>query len=304
MQLKRGLGRGLEALIPPPITTPAMIAGIPAPDSAIQPQALGASLNTGARKIPINSIVPNRLQPRTVFDEEKIRELSDSIREQGVIQPLICSPMKDGRFELIAGERRLRACRMAGLEEVPVVIKEVDDEGLLAVSIIENIQREDLNPMEEARAYQELITQFAYTQEDVAKKVGKSRAAVANSLRLLNLPKVVQDDVASGRYSAGHARAILSVEGLHEQLKLREKILRETPTVRDVEKMVQSYLSGARKSPRAKSETSSQINEIIEKMKGALGTKVELQQKGAGGRLIVEYYSSQDLDRIYRCITK
>lgn len=281
MQLKRGLGRGIESLLPPPI-------------------ADTASKQGNLHKLPIDQIVPNRLQPRTVFDEEKIRELAESIKEQGVIQPLIVSPTADGRYELIAGERRLRASRMAGLEEVPVVIRKVDDEGLLALSILENIQREDLNPMEEARAYQELITQFGYTQEDVAKKLGKSRAAVANSIRLLNLPKVVQDDVASGRYSAGHARAILSVEGIHEQLKLREKILAETPTVRDVEKMVQSYLSGGKGRRIKKQELTSQMNELIETMKRSLGTKVSLHAKGSGGRIVIEYYSVQDLDRIYR----
>lgn len=285
MQLKRGLGRGIESLFPPPIVEP-------------------VSRQNDLRKLPVDQIVPNRLQPRTVFDEEKIRGLAESIREQGVIQPLIVSPMADGRYELIAGERRLRASRMAGLEEVPVVIKKVDDEGLLAISIIENIQREDLNPIEEARAYQELIGQFGCTQEDVAKKLGKSRTAVANSIRLLNLPRVVQDDVASGRYSAGHARAILAVEGIHEQLRLREKILEETPTVREVEKMVQSYLSGAKGKHGKKQGVHSQMNELVETMKTALGTKVSIHTKGSGGKLVIEYYSVQDLDRIYRRLTR
>lgn len=284
MQLKRGLGRGIESLLPPPITET-------------------ATKQNDLQKVSVDKIIPNRLQPRTVFDEEKIRELAESIREQGVIQPLIVSPTADGRYELIAGERRLRASRIAGLEEVPVIIKKVDDEGLLALSIIENIQREDLNPIEEARACQELIAQFGYTQEDVAKKLGKSRTAVTNSIRLLNLPRVVQDDVASGRYSAGHARAILAVEGIHEQLRLREKILAETPTVRDVEKIVQSYLSGARGKRGRLKEMSSQMNELIETMKTALGTKVSIHTKGSGGKLVIEYYSVQDLDRIYRRFT-
>jgi len=286
MQLKRGLGRGMESLIPPAVM------------EAKETQ------EKNYRRVSIDSVLPNRFQPRTVFDEQKIRELSDSIREQGLIQPLIVFTMKDGRFELIAGERRLRASRLAGLEEVPVVVKDVDDEALLALSIIENIQREDLNPIEEARAYKDLMEQFGYTQDDVAKKVGKSRSAVANGLRLLSLPRVVQEDVAGGRYSAGHARAILALENLHDQLKFRERMIRELPTVRDVEKMVQSYVGGGKRAAGKKPALSAQLNEIVEKMKGALGTKVHLETKGAGGRIIIDYYSAQDLGRIYSQITK
>jgi len=285
MQAKRGLGRGLESLIPP-------LTAVEVP----------ATPTAGGRTVSVKSIIPNRMQPRTVFDEEKIKELSDSIREQGVIQPLVVSPKSDGRYELIAGERRLRASKLAGLEDVPVYVKTVDDEGLLALSIIENVQREDLNPIEEARAYQELIDQFDYTQDEVAKQVGKSRVAVANSLRLLKLPRAIQEDVASGRYSAGHARAVLSVEGLHNQLKVRERIIRETPTVRDVEKMVQSYTGGAKKGVRKAPKLSAQMNDVVENMKQALGTKVAVSPKGKGGKLVIEYYSSQDLDRIYRRI--
>ncbi len=211
--------------------------------------------------------------------------------------------MGDGRFELIAGERRLRASRQAGLEEVPVVVKDVDDEALLALSIIENIQREDLNPIEEARAYKELMDQFGCTQEDVAKKLGKSRSAVANGVRLLTLPRVVQEDVAGGRYTAGHARAMLAIESLHDQLKFRERIIREMPTVRDVEKMVQSYVGGAKKSARKRPALTTQMNELVENMKGRLGTKVELLPKGSGGKIVIEYYTAGDLDRIYRQIT-
>lgn len=285
MQLKRGLGRGLESLLPPPI-----------PETQTK--------QDNYRMAPLDKIIPNRLQPRTSFDEEKLRELADSIKEQGILQPLIVSQVGGGRYELIAGERRFRASRMAGLEEVPVVIRETDDEGMLALSIIENIQREDLNPIEEAMGCRELMEQFGCTQEDIAKKLGRSRAAVANSLRLLNLPRAVQDDVASGRYSAGHARAILAVEGIHEQLKLREKILSETPTVRDVEKLVQSYLSSAKGRSVKKREVSTQFNDIVESMKSSLGTKVSINTKKDGGKIVIEYYSVQDLDRIYKRIVR
>ncbi len=289
MQTKRGLGRGLESLIPPPAVVPA------AADKGEKPEV-------GYHLLEIDSIVPNRQQPRTVFDEEKIRDLADSIKEQGIIQPLAVVPISGGRYELIAGERRLRAARMIGFAKVPAVIKEVDDEGMLALSIIENIQREDLNPIEEARAYQELIAQFNCTQEEVAKKVGKSRVAVANSVRLLKLPQVIQDDVASGRYSAGHARAILAVEGVHSQLRLRERVIRDMPTVRDVEKMVQSYSSGGTKRSRGRSSLTPQLSDILEQLKLALGTKVQLKTKGQGGKIVIDFYSQEDLNRLYASI--
>lgn len=281
MQQKRGLGRGLESLIPPPVTA-------------------DTGGDNNFRMIPIGSVVPNRLQPRTVFDEEKLRELSASIREQGIIQPLVVSTMKNGRYELIAGERRLRACKLAEFVEVPAYIKDVDDEKLLALSLLENIQREDLNAIEEARAYQELIEQFDYTQEDVAKKLGKSRVAVTNSIRLLKLPRVVQDDVANERYSAGHARALLSIPSLHDQLKLREKIMREMPTVRDVEMLVAKYSSGKKKKAARGGGLSTQMQDVVEKLKVAFGAKVSIQTKGNGGRIVIDYFNAQDLDRIYR----
>ena len=284
MQNKRGLGRGLESLIPPPV--------------AAKPAG-----TDGYDVIPTDSIVPNRMQPRAIFDEERLRELADSIREHGILQPLSVSPMPDGRYELIAGERRLRAARMAGLEEVPTVIKRVDDEGMLALSIVENIQREDLNPIEEAHAYRELVDQFNYTHEEVARKVGKSRVAVANGIRLLKLPQAIQEDVASGRYSAGHARAILAVENLHDRLKFRERIIRDTPTVRDVEKMVQSYAAGGMKRKRRRDALSPQMNAVADNLKRIFGTKVQILKKGNGGKISIEFYSAQDLDRIYGFIT-
>ena len=284
MQQKRGLGRGIESLIPPPVTE-------------------GTSTKEGVyRTVSIDSVHPNRLQPRTVFDEEKLRELADSIREQGVIHPLVVTETSDGRYGLITGERRLRASKIAGLEEVPVIVRKADDEGLLALSIVENIQREDLNPIEEARAFQELMDQFNHAQEDIAKKLGRSRASVTNTLRLLKLPRVVQEDVACGRYSAGHARAILGVEGLHEQLKLRERIIREVPTVRDVEKIVQKVKTGGKRGGRRRLRLDPQMVEITETMKQALGTKVSVLPKGNGGKLVIEYYSTRDLDRIYKRI--
>lgn len=302
MLQKRGLGKGIDALFPPALTE-VVSAPAPAADLAIGADVPAAGVMDGLRTVSIDLIIPNRAQPRTVFDEEKLRELADSIKEQGIIQPLCVTPLPDGRFELIAGERRLRASRLAGLTAVPVVIKTVDDEKLIALSIIENIQREDLNAIEEARAYSELMSTYSYTQEVVAQKVGKSRVAIANSLRLLKLPQQMQEDVTNGRYSAGHARAILSVDGEANQLKLRDRILKETPSVRDVEKMVQSYGVSVKSSSKNRVSLSPQINEVQERLKGALGTKVQIMPKGDGGRLVIDYYTPQDLDRLYRRIT-
>lgn len=280
MQSRKGLGRGLESLLPAPV-------------------AITANNNAGLQTLPIDQIIPNRLQPRTIFDDEKIRELADSIREDGIIQPLIVSKLPDGRHELIAGERRLRAARIAGLTNVPVVIKAVDQAGMLALSLIENIQREDLNPIEESLAYQELTQQFGFSQDEIAKRVGKSRVSVANSLRLLKLPQVIKDDVASGKYSAGHARALLTTDSIHEQLKLREWIVKTTPTVRSVERRVTNIKNGGAKT---KNEAPAQVSTIVSRMRESLGTKVKIVNTKKGGRLIIDYYSWQDLDRIYRRI--
>lgn len=285
MQTKKGLGRGFDSLLPPP-------------------QTLKAEKETGATNtVPIDSIVPNRLQPRTIFDDGKIRELADSIKEEGVLQPLLVSPLPDGRYELIAGERRLRASRLAGKTEVPVIIKKADDTGMLALSLVENIQREDLNAIEESIAYQELVEKFGLTQEDIAKRVGKSRAAVANSLRLLKLPQVVKDDVACGKYSPGHARALLTVEGIHEQLRLREWIVKNTPSVRDVEKKAGLKNEDSLKNKTQK-ELSPQISSIVNRIREKLGTKVKItENRKGGGKLLIDYYSWQDLDRLYLLLT-
>ena len=287
MQQRRALGRGLDSLIP----------------STAPPEE---STPTYPGTVPVDMISPNRQQPRQIFDEDTIRELADSIREQGIIQPLIVSELSGGRYELIAGERRLRAARLLGLEEVPVIVKSnVDEEGLLTMALIENLQREDLNPIEEARALRELIDQQEYSQEEVATKVGKSRTYVANSIRLLRLPQVMQDDLAAGRYSAGHARAVLALTNLHEQLKLREYIIKQMPTVRDVEQRAQAR-AGAGGKTRKRSgakQLSPQVAMILDEMTQSLGTKVRLKVRSSGaGQVVVDFYSMQDLDRVYRRI--
>jgi len=296
MQPRKALGRGLDALIPSaeqnPVEEKIMMAGVP------------PSLGERVKSVPTGAIVPNRLQPRKVFDEEKINDLAASIKEQGIIQPLIVTQVGPNRYELIAGERRLRASKIAGLAEVPVIIKSADTEKMLELAIIENIQREDLNAIEEALAIKELIDQFGYTQEEAAKSLGKTRVSVANSLRLLNLPKLVQDDVSAGRMSAGHARALLSITNLQEQLQLREKILRSNLTVRDIEKMVQDIRTPLQKSRKVSAPLTPQLKLIIDEMTRTLATKVRIEtdKEKKGGKVIIEYYSPQDLDRVYRAI--
>lgn len=297
MQQRRGLGKGLDSLIPvtPPVTPqtePGDFATTPFPSN-----------------VPINAISPNRHQPRQVFDEERIRELADSIREQGIIQPLIVSETGKDGYELIAGERRLRAARTLGLENVPVIVKrDVDEGGSLAMALIENVQREDLNPIEESRAFQELVDQYGYTQEEVAKKVGKSRTHVTNSLRLLKLPQAVQDDLAYGRYTAGHARALLALPNLHEQLKMREVIIKQIPSVRDIEEMVQertSTVGGMGKKKKPTQTLPPQVAALVGELTQALGTKVKLKaRKNGTGQIIIDFYSAKDLDRVYRIITR
>lgn len=300
MQQRKALGRGLDALIQ---TTSV--------DENKEVATLITNIShpqTGDRvkTIPVSAIVPNRMQPRKIFDEEKIKELSSSIKEQGIIQPLIVVQASNGRYELIAGERRLRAAKMAGLTDVPVVIKNVDTEGMLELSIIENVQREDLNAIEEANAIQELISQFNYTQEEAAARLGKSRVAVANSLRLLNLPKVIQEDVAAGRMSPGHARALLAVSSLTEQLKMRERILNAQLTVRDVEKMTQGIGASTTKTVNRSTPLTPQMKFVLDEVTKSLATKVRLEpdKEKKGGKIVIEYYTPQDLDRIYNIISK
>jgi len=294
MQQRRALGRGLDSLIP-------------TNTSAVLPQVGQVAGSSSPVAVSPNMISPNRQQPRTVFNEDGIRELADSIKKRGIIQPLLVTQLSGGRYELIAGERRLRAARMLGLESVPVIVREsLNQEEMLALALIENVQREDLNPIEEAMAFQDLVEQHDYSQEDIAKEVGKSRVHVANSLRLLKLPKVVQDDLIAGKYTAGHARAILGLSNIHDQLKLREYILKQIPTVRDVERFVQSRVGGGdvrrtKKSPGG--TVSPQIAMIREEITQALGTKVKVSVSPSGtGQLTVDFYSLEDLDRIYRRI--
>jgi ParB family chromosome partitioning protein len=279
--LKKGLGKGLSALIPD------------AP----------ASNDSQALEIEVEKIAPNPFQPRRSFDEAAIAELATSIRENGVIQPLLVR-LQNGGYELIAGERRLRAAVRAGLDKVPVVVREASDHEALQFALIENVQREDLNPMEEATAYQRLQEEFGWSQEEVASRVGMSRPAVANSIRLLLLPREVQEDVASGRLAAGQARALLGLQREALILSAARDAIAKGLSTRETERLVQKLKAGPRRA-RGTSSVDADLRSLIETLQRSLGTKVRIIQRGksARGRIEIDYYSSIDLDRIVQAMT-
>lgn len=276
---KQPLGRGLSALIPDAIKK--------ATERVVS--------------ISIDQISPSMYQPRMNIDTQALEELAASIKEKGVIQPIVVRSLGSDRYELIAGERRLRACKMAGLTEVPAIIKEVSDADAMEIAITENIQRQDLNPIELARAYLTLMNQFKLTQEELARAVGKSRPAVANTLRLLQLPQEVQEYILSGKISMGHARALLPLENESLQISVCKQIIELELSVRQTEKLIQKLLS----KPKAKIKTTVHFPEIeaIEKrLRTILATKVKIRQKGEKGKVEIEYYSSEDLERIISII--
>ena len=283
---KRGLGRGLSALIP--------AAAEPTPQPAQE---------SPTREIAVERITPSPFQPRRSFDEAKIEELAVSIRNQGIIQPLVVRPQGDG-FELIAGERRWRAAMRAGLSRVPVVLRNASDLEALQLALVENLQREDLNPIEEANGYRRLQEEFHWSQEEVAEKVGKSRPAIANSLRLLTLPGEIQQEVAGGKLPAGQARALL---GLHTEaliLSAGREVIAKGLSTRETEKMVRNLLVG-RKRRRALPLVDPDLRSVVENLQRSLGTRVRLLPKArsAKGKIEIEYYSLADLDRIVQVMT-
>ena len=247
----------------------------------------------------ISMIEPNRVQPRKKFDEDALQELSESIKQYGILQPLLVSDKKD-YYEIVAGERRWRAAKMAGLKEVPVVVKEFSTQEIVEISLIENIQREDLNPVEEAMAYKRLIDEFHLKQDEIAERVSKSRTAVTNSMRLLKLDSRVQQMMVDEMISAGHARAILAISDPEQQYNAAMKVFDEKLSVRETEKLVKSILTPTKKKPVVSNPTEDAIYESLEeKMKGITGTRVFIhRKKNNKGKIEIEYYSRDDLDRI------
>ncbi len=258
-------------------------------------------------KLKINQVEPNRKQPRKNFDEESLKELTESVRQFGVLQPLIVQK-RDDYYEIVAGERRWRAAKLAGLKEVPVIIRDMSEQEIMEVSLIENLQREDLNPIEEAMAFKRLLTEFDLKQEDVAERVSKSRAAVTNSIRLLKLDERVQQMLVDGILSTGHARALLAIEDGDLQFKAANRIYNEKMSVREVEKFVKNMDKQKKVKKQDKPEDLQQTaiyEDLEEKMRASLGTKVSINRKNnQKGRIEIEYYSMEELERLMELLIK
>ena len=277
---RKALGKGINALIPD------FEEGVPEAEKSL------------ATNLLIDEISPNHLQPRNYFDDKKLNDLMTSIKEHGVLQPVVVQKVDSG-FELIVGERRWRASKKLGLKKIPAVIREVNDEQSLEIAIIENIHRQDLNPIEEAEAYARLSNEFALTQEMVAEKVGKSRAAVANILRLLKLSRNIKEDLISEKISMGHARALLGLEESKQMETLRNEIVKQDLTVRQTESRVNKLKKGVLDKPITQKVNKDIFTKDLEKdLARRLGTKVDILPKKNGGKLIVTYYSDDDLERI------
>jgi len=286
--MRRALGKGIEALIPKVSrVTPIEVVNI-----------------------DINEIKPNKYQSRMQFDQEKLKELANSIKKEGVVQPIIVSP-SGKNYQLVAGERRWWAAKMAELKEIPAVVRKVTDREMFEISLIENIQREDLNPIEEATAFERLMKEFNLTQQELADHLGKTRSTVANTLRLINLPEEIKEFVSRNLISAGHARALLSIEGEKNRIDLARKILKEKLTVRETEDIVERLSRKRARSEKrvAEKERSPELIELEEELQRILGTKVRIKSTGSGrfsigeggkvrGKIEIEYYSLEDLERI------
>ncbi len=283
---KSGLGKGLDSLIP----------------ESDMMSITKNETNNGETILKLSQIEPNRNQPRKNFDEDALVELADSIKEFGIIQPIVVQKRKD-YFEIIAGERRWRAAKIAGVKEVPVVIKDYSDQEIMEIALIENIQREDLNPIEEAMAYKNLIDEYQLKQDEVAQRVSKSRVAITNSMRLLKLCDEVQRMLVEDMISSGHARALLGVEDAKTQIELANRIFDEKLSVRETEKLVKSITNPKKKNEQKEIKNEFVYKDIEEKIKDKMGSKVKLNYRANGkGKIEIEYYSDAELERIYDMI--
>lgn len=296
MAVKRnGLGKGLDSLIPnKSVKTPG--------NEVKKPDIKDESSKSGEIMVKINEVEPNRDQPRKEFDEDSLVELADSIKQFGILQPLLVQKKKD-YYEIIAGERRWRAAKIAGIKEVPVIIKEYTNQEIVEISLIENIQRENLNPIEEAMAYKRLLEEFNLKQDEVAERVSKSRTAVTNSMRLLKLSDRVQQMIIDDMISTGHARALLAIDDEEQQYMLANKIFDEKLSVRETEKLVKDLKNPKKEIKKKKIEHTFVYENLEEHMKNIIGTKVSVNPKANGkGKIEIEYYSEEELERIYDLI--
>lgn len=296
MAVKRnGLGKGLDSLIPNK--------SVKTPENEVKkPDIKDESSKSGEIMVKINEVEPNRDQPRKEFDEDSLVELADSIKQFGILQPLLVQKKKD-YYEIIAGERRWRAAKIAGIKEVPVIIKEYTNQEIVEISLIENIQRENLNPIEEAMAYKRLLEEFNLKQDEVAERVSKSRTAVTNSMRLLKLSDRVQQMIIDDMISTGHARALLAIDDEEQQYMLANKIFDEKLSVRETEKLVKDLKNPKKEIKKKKIEHVFVYENLEEHMKNIIGTKVSVNPKANGkGKIEIEYYSEEELERIYDLI--
>ncbi len=284
---KGGLGRNLDSLI----TTPIKLSG------TSQPIA-------DRGEVPLSSISPNPKQPRSVFDSDALNELAASIKEIGILQPPVVRKISADKYELIMGERRYRAAKLAGLTTIPVIIRETTDNELLREALIENIHRSNLNSLEEAAAYNQMLTDFGFTHDELASKLGKSRPVITNTLRLLNLPPSVQKRLAAGTLSAGHARALLGLANPEEMERLANKIINEGLSVRATEELIALGSAGTKVSgKKSKPKSSGKYQELVERLEDALDTRVHIQSGKSGGKILIEYADGQDLQRIVGVIS-
>ena len=297
MDKKKGLGRGLESLFG--IYEEDSDENITNQEAKTTAKPVEKTLNSGdVKELEINKIHPNPNQPRKNFDEEALQELASSIKLHGVIQPLVVTRQQDGDYMIIAGERRWRASKMAGLEKVPVVVKVYTEKQIKEISLIENLQREDLNPIEAARAIKQLMDEYNLTQETVSDRIGKSRSSVANTLRLLSLyPEVIQM-IEDGRLSSGHARSLVVVDDTTQQIKLAKQAADGKMSVRELEKAVKNYLNPPKNASTKVKEQSLELKELINEMQRVFATKVSAIGNDNKGRIYIDYYSRDDLDRL------
>jgi ParB family chromosome partitioning protein len=278
--MRKGLGKGLEALIA-------------TDDSNLD--------NKAVIELKINDVEPNNEQPRKHFNDEKLSQLSESIKQYGIVQPLIVK--KEGNtYKIVAGERRWRAARLAGLQTVPVIIKDLTSKQVMEVALIENLQREDLNPIEEAEAYEKLISDFGMTQEEISVAVGKSRPAIANSVRLLSLQEKIKEKLIGGEITSGHARTLITIDDPELQLKIVDEIIKKGLNVRDTELLVKKFTKKKENKIEKDENIDCQYRDIEEKFRGIFGTKVKILNKKNSGRIMIEYYSIDELDRLINII--
>lgn len=300
-KMARGLGKGLDSLIPDAVGEAKV------KKEAVETKDVDDAVEKNQQEtlVKITAVEPNRKQPRKNFDEDSLQELSDSIKQVGLIQPILVQDRKD-HYEIIAGERRWRAAKLAGLKEVPVIIRDYTEQEIMEISLIENIQREDLNPIEEAQAYKRLLTEFNLKQDEVAERVSKSRTAVTNSMRLLKLTDKVQQMVIDEMISTGHARAILGIEDPEEQYEVAQRIFDEKLSVREVEKLVKNLHKPEKPKKKLNDDMTMQViyQDIEDKLKQRLSTKVTVTSKGEGsGKIEIEFYNHEDLDRLLDIIS-